>query len=68
MITAGILFATWAVGAVAVYCCDHDPRATQRERLQYSAMWPVFVVIIAILAAFLGAGKVYGVIRPRKVI
>ena len=67
MIVAAALFGFWIAGAVAVYSCGHDPRATERERLQYSAMWPLFAVIIAILAASWGAGKVYGAIRPRKV-
>lgn len=65
--TAALLFGAWAIGTAAVYCCDHDPRATEWERVQYSAMWPLFAPIIAILAAFLAAGKAYGAIRPRKV-
>jgi hypothetical protein len=68
MITAALIFGVWAIGAVAVYRCDRDPRATEAERLQYSAMWPLFALIIVVLGAAWGAGKVYRAICPHKVI
>lgn len=49
----------WAVGAVAAYALDRDPRADRRERMQWAAMWPLAVLIGLTLGAAALAGIIW---------
>lgn len=65
MITAGIIFAAWAAGAIAAYAMDRDPRADRRERMQWAAIWPLAVLIGLILGAASLAGIIWRSVAHR---